>query len=603
MKILVYDLECDNLLLDATTIWCAVTKDLHTGEVTRFTPENLHELSQHLQTADRLVGHNARMYDNPVARRLLGIHPLPPTIDTLLISRLVYPDSKNNPIGGHSLEAWGKFLRCHKGDHKDFSRFSQEMLDYCEQDVHVTEKVYKYLLPYAQKMPEAVKLEHQVAAIICEQIQNGFTLHRENHEKLTRQLTLDRAELLEKLVDIPPFVDHKEMKKRWWVDMGGNKYATKKEAPKEVQKELTQGEPIIKRVETPFNHQSGDHIARLFKEKYQWEPKDFTDTGKPKTDRKTLKGLKFPEAKTLTQLSVIDKVLGTYAMAWEDHARNGKIHGDVITNGAVTGRMTHQNPNLNCPKVVTRKTEDGKTEIVWGAAGKYGADCRSCFRARDGWQLVGCDASGLELRMLAHYMSRWDHGAYGKIILEGDIHSENQKAAGLPTRDNAKTFIYGWLYGAGDNRIGQIIGKGRSEGKRLKEQFLRNIPAIGDVISWVKREVSTKGEIVGLDGRILPIRKEHAALNTLLQSAGAVVMKKALCFFYEDMTEVFGPHGNRWALCANVHDEFQTECIPTIAPEVKKIAERSIRKAGEHFNLAIRLDGEAKSGTTWYDTH
>jgi DNA polymerase I len=602
MKLLVFDIEADNLLLDASRIWCVVTKDLGTGEITKFTEENLHEVIPHLQTADRLIAHNGVCYDVPVLRRLLG-GELPPCIDTLLISRLLYPDSKDHPIGGNSLSAWGEFLKCPKGDYKDFSKFTPEMLDYCVQDVEVTAKIYRYLLPKAKEVAEAVKLEHRVGAIITEQIQNGFCLHEENHSNLLRTLRVDRAGLLDDLGNIPPFVDEKAMKKCWWVDPFGNKYATKKEAPLDMVKHLTQGDPIVKIVETPFNHQSGAHIARLFVDRDGWVPAKHTPTGKPDTSRAVLKTLPYPEAVTLTKLSQVDKVLGTYAEAWEKHKRDGRIHGDVITNGAVTGRMTHSNPNLNVPKVVSKKDENGVSHTVWGADGKYGADCRSCFRARDGWVLVGCDASGLELRMLAHYMARWDNGAYGKIILEGDIHAENQKAAGLPSRDNAKTFIYGWLYGAGDEKIGQIVGKGRQEGRRLKGQFLKSIPAVGDLISWVKQQVASQGTLMGLDGRILPIRSDHAALNTLLQSAGAIVMKQALVLFYDSMTERYGLHGQRWALCANVHDEFQTECEPEIAKDTGKIAVDSIRRAGEYFKLAIRLDGEAKIGRTWESTH
>lgn len=601
MKILIYDVETDNLLLDATRMWCLVTKDLHTGEVKRYTEDRLSEAFKELCSADRLIGHNCRGFDDPVSARLIGNNHLdlmPPSIDTMLISRLVYPDRKNNPVGGHSLEAWGKFLNCHKGDYTDFSQYTPEMLEYCEQDVNVTEKIYRYLLPYAKKMPEAVKLEHQVASIITKQIQNGFTLHEENHAKLTKMLEEDRAVLLDKLIDIPPFVDYKTMKKRWWVGVDGTEYATKGEAPKEDQKNGDWGDCIVKTVETAFNHQSGDHIARLFKDKYEWKPTELSETGKPKTSRDVLKKLDYPEAKVLMKLSVIDKVLSTYANAWHEHNRNGRIHGQIITNGAVTGRMTHHSPNLNVPKV---KSKDGET--VWGFDGKYGADCRACFRARDGWKLVGCDASGLELRMLAHYMAKWDNGAYGKIILEGDIHTENQHAAGLSSRDQAKTFIYGFLYGAGDAKIGQIVGGSRRHGKELKEKFFRNIPALKKVVDAVKRQVDIKGELIGLDGRILPIRSDHAALNTLLQSAGAVVMKKALVIFYEDATAAYGPHGERWALCANVHDEYQTECEPEIAEGIARLAEQAITKAGEHFNLAIRLDGEAKIGYTWYETH
>lgn len=607
VKLLVVDIEADNLLLDAKRIWCVVTKDMHTGEVTEFTEDTLHEVIPHLQTADRLIAHNGVGYDIPVLLRLLcgathDISHLPPCIDTCLISRLIYPDSKAHPIGGNSLEAWGKYLQCPKGDYKDFSKFTPEMLTYCRQDVEVTEKVYRFLLAKAKEMPVAVKLEHRVAAIICQQIQNGFTLHAENHQKLTRQLLEDRAGLMDALTHIPPFIDHKTMKKCWWVDMYGNKYATKKEAGKTP---VTEGSPIVKEVLTPFNHQSGDHIARLFTQNYGWQPKEFTESGKPKTDRKTLKGLKYPEAKTLTQLSVIDKVLGTYALAWETHSRNGVIHGDIITNGAVTGRMTHQRPNLNVSKVVTKKDENGNKVIVWGAEGKYGADCRSCFRARSGWTLVGCDAEGLEARMLAHFMHPWDKGEFASLILDPtvDIHTRNQQLAGVESRDVAKTILYSIMYGAGPSRVASTLGKSKSYAISVIDKFYSAIPALKSVDNWAKLESKTKGYLVGLDGRHLPIRKEYAALNTLLQSAGAVCMKQAIVIFYDQQTQDFGPHGGTWGLCAAIHDEQQMECIPEIADKTGQNFADAIRKAGEHFNLNIRLDGKYASGSTWCDTH
>jgi DNA polymerase I len=615
MRLLVFDIEADNLLLDASRIWCVVTKDLGTGEITKFTEENLHEVIPHLQTADRLIAHNGVCYDVPVLRRLLG-GELPPCIDTLLISRLLYPDSKDHPIGGNSLSAWGEFLKCPKGDYKDFSKFTPEMLDYCVQDVEVTAKIYRYLLPKAKEVAEAVKLEHRVGAIITEQIQNGFCLHEENHSNLLRTLRVDRAGLLDDLGNIPPFVYEKVMKKRWWVDPFGNKYATKKEAPLDMVKHLTQGDPIIKTVETPFNHQSGAHIARLFMGRDGWVPAKRTPTGKPDTSRAVLRTLPYPEAMTLTKLSQVDKVLGTYAEAWEKHRRDGRIHGDVITNGAVTGRMTHSNPNLNVPKVVSKKDENGDSHTVWGADGKYGADCRSCFRARDGWVLVGCDASGLEARMLAHYASRWDGGAFGQLILERDIHTVNLELAGLESRDAAKTFYYKFVYG------------GETDPEHERKLYAA-CPALRELKRWCIGEAKANERIVGLDGRVLPVRKKKVwpykrgadghrvkrtqqeidnkaygiSVNTLLQSAGAIVMKQALVFFYDTVTERYGLHGHRWALCANVHDEFQTECEPEIAKDVGRIAMDSIRRAGEHFKLAIRLDGESKIGRTWYETH
>lgn len=608
MKVLIYDIEADYLLLDASRIWCIVTKDLHTGEITRFTEENLDEAYTHLCQADRLIGHNSRGYDDPVTTRLLGGHSpdkLPPSIDTALLSRLVYPDRKNNPVGGHSLEAWGKFLKCYKGDHKDFSAYSPEMLKYCEQDVEVTHKVYNYLLPKVSEMPEAVKLEHRVASIITQQIQNGFTLHEENHSNLTRKLQEDRADLMDQLGDIPPFVDHVTMKSRWWVDAAGNKYKTKKEAPKGVA--LEKGDCIVKTVETPFNHQSGDHIVRLFKEKYNWKPKKFSKkSGKPETSKDVLKTLKYPEAKVLTQLSVVDKALGTYALAWERFSRNGKIHGSVISIGTGTYRMSHNKPNMNVPKV-------GKP---------YGVECRSCFRARDGFVLVGCDAAGLQERGLAHYMARWDNRKYaiamesGSKADETDSHSLWCKALGYEpsqtydfggnpgnARETAKTHKYCVIFGGFPPKQASILGISVQEMEDKIEEMYRRLTGLKEVKTWLETACRLDGYIIGLDGRKVNLPQERVALAFTLQAFEVVIMKQALVIFYDSMVDKYGPHGIRWGLCGNFHDEFQTECEPEIAEDVARLAEASIRKSGEHYNLNIRLDGEAKTGLTWDLTH
>lgn len=159
--------------------------------------------------------------------------------------------------------------------------------------------------------------------------------------------------------------------------------------------------------------------------------------------------------------------------------------------------------------------------------------------------------------------------------------------------------IYGWLYGAGDAKIGQIVGKGRAEGKRLKQQFLQSMPALKKLMDFV----SGKKELTGLDGRTYPIRSDHMALNTLLQGAGAVVMKQALCLFFKRAEEAYGPHGKYWALCASVHDEQQIECIPLICTGIGQMFVDSIRDAGKHLNLGCSLDGEYKLGLSWSDTH
>lgn len=265
---------------------------------------------------------------------------------------------------------------------------------------------------------------------------------------------------------------------------------------------------------------------------------------------------------------------------------DGRVHGKVITNGAVTGRMTHSSPNM---------------AQIPNAGSVYGHECRECWTVEEGNVLVGCDASGLELRMLAHYMK--DEG-YVRTVTEGsskdgtDVHTVNQHSAGLPTRDAAKTFIYAFLYGAGDAKIGSIVGGTAKDGERLKAKFLAQTPSLARLLERVKK-LAAAGFVPGLDGRRIWVRSEHAALNSLLQGAGAIVMKKALAIFYDKIK------ANKWPvkLVANVHDEFQFECHPSIAEEAGKAARMSIIEAGEHFKLRCPLDGEYKIGKSWRETH
>ena len=269
---------------------------------------------------------------------------------------------------------------------------------------------------------------------------------------------------------------------------------------------------------------------------------------------------------------------------------DGRVHGKVITNGAVTGRMTHSSPNM---------------AQIPNAGSVYGHECRECWSVEDGNVLVGCDASGLELRMLAHYMKDEDYTksvVYGSSKDGTDIHTKNQHAAGLPTRDPAKTMIYAFLYGAGPAKIGSIVPgpekMASNRGQAIINKFLKATPALAKLKNTVAKHAA-KGWVPGLDGRRIWVRSEHAALNSLLQGAGAIVMKKALCIFYDKIK------ANKWPvkLVANVHDEFQFECPPEIAEEAGKAARMSIIEAGEYFKLRCPLDGEYKIGKSWKETH
>jgi DNA polymerase I-like protein with 3'-5' exonuclease and polymerase domains len=275
--------------------------------------------------------------------------------------------------------------------------------------------------------------------------------------------------------------------------------------------------------------------------------------------------------------------------SWMDAVgKDGRVHGRVITNGAVTGRMTHSSPNM---------------AQIPNSGSPYGKECRQCWTVEEGNVLVGCDASGLELRMLAHYMKDEN---YVKTVTEGsskdgtDVHTINQRAAGLETRDQAKTFIYAFLYGAGPEKIGSIVGGSRVQGQRLIDRFLKGTPALQRLRDLVQR-YAEKGYVPGLDGRKIWVRSEHAALNSLLQGAGAIVMKKALV----DLDEALTKHRIPYKFVANVHDEFQIETPEAYGEFVGRLAVQSIRNIKQIGKKVLRcpLDGEYKIGRNWRETH
>ena len=267
--------------------------------------------------------------------------------------------------------------------------------------------------------------------------------------------------------------------------------------------------------------------------------------------------------------------------SWNESVEeDGRVHGFVIPNGAITGRMTHRNPNM---------------AQVPSSNSPYGSQCRAVWSVPDGYKLVGIDASGLELRMLSHYMDDED---YTNEVINGDIHTANQNLAGLESRSQAKTFIYALLYGAGDEKLGSVAGGGRSVGTRLRQSFFDNLPAFKSLKNRVG-SASERGYLKGLDGRKLFVRSEHAALNTLLQGAGAVVMKQALVLFDREIKkERLDAH-----FVANVHDEWQVEVLEKDAERVGQLGVEAIVAAGEHLDLKCPLDGEYNVGNNWSETH
>ena len=347
--------------------------------------------------------------------------------------------------------------------------------------------------------------------------------------------------------------------------------------------------PVIKR-ET-FNPNSRQHIADRLIAVLGWKPKTFTPTGQPEINEKVLDELKYPEAKIISEYLMIQKRLGQLSdgnQAYLKLNKRGKIYGKVITNGAVTGRCTHHSPNL--------------AQCV-SSNSPFGKEFRSLFYSPTSMAFVGCDFSGLELRVLGHYLHNYDNGDFSQKLLENDIHTENQKSAGLSSRAKAKTFIYAFIYGCGDKKLGEILDVSNDEAKRVRERFTKNLPALKILIDAVKHKFRSYGYLKGLDGRKLICRAEYSALNTLIQSAGALLVKQGTIILNEDLQKAGFKWGEDYAMVLHIHDEMQFLVKKEKVKQFKQITKSIFKKTQDFFDFRTQLDGEIKVGQNWSETH
>ena len=574
---LVFDIETDDL--KATKIWCIVAQDVDTGQIYKYSPNNLDEGYKLLSNAETLIGHNIIGFDIPMVEKFGGVDLSHiPVIDTLVLSRLFNPTRE----GGHSLETWGYKLNYKKIEFDDNLNFSKEMLDYCVRDVQLNSVVLKKLREESKGFAkDSIALEQDVAKIIKQQETNGFKFDHINAELLL-------ADLREKKQAIEDEV-HNTFKPKWVDDKMVNPYIKKDgELSKrgltddEYQRCLdTQNfKPFMRQKLQEFNLGSRKQIGEYLID-FGWKPDRFTPTGQPIVDEKTLSQIThIHEAKLIADFLLLQKRIAQIDSWIGAVQEDERVHGFVIPNGAITGRMTHRNPNM---------------AQVPSVNNPYGKECRACWTVDEGNVLLGVDASGLELRMLAHYMN---DEVFTNEIINGDIHTANQKLARLESRDKAKTFIYALMYGAGDEKLGKVVGGNTSDGKRARQHFFDNKPSFKSLRDRVQR-ASAKGYLKGLDGRKLYVRNTHSSLNTLLQGAGAIVMKKALVL----LDKTLQLNTVDYKFVANIHDEWQIEVPKDKADFIGKFAVDSIIKAGEHFNLRCPLDGEYKIGGNWSETH
>jgi DNA polymerase-1 len=544
MKV-VLDIETDQL--DASVVNCIVAKNVDTNVYTVFDPSNMHVFKNWSKDIDKYIMHNGLSFDAPVLNRLLGVEIKPSQVtDTLILSQMFNPLRE----GGHSLGVWGDRFNFPKGSINSFATYTHELKKYCQQDVDITHKLYEHLKKEGQGFSKSsIDLEHQIRVIVDQQEKNGFYLDVRKAMSLYNTLR-DEANGLEKWGRIRFDPTRKDLKTK------------------------------IKYI--PFNIGSRQQIAdRLID--IGWKPKKHTDKGNVIVNEEVLDGINLPEAKKISRYLLLQKRIAqikSWIEACDD--KDGRVHGRVLTLKTVTGRMAHHSPNM---------------AQIPAVRSPYGKECRECWTVENPYthSIVGTDASGLELRCLAHLMNDTN---FTDEVLTGDIHTANMKMAGLTDRDQAKTFIYAFMYGAGASKIGKIVGKGAKEGQQLIDRFLSNMPALKRVRDGVTK-AGMRGKIKGIDGRLLHVRSPHAALNTLLQGAGAVVCKLWLV----NMNKRIQSTGVDAKLVASIHDEYQYEVAKKDVQKFGSITKDAMKDTEQQLQMKCPLDNEWKEGTTWAQTH
>lgn len=596
---LIVDIETDNLYDDVTVVHCVVIHDICRNKTFTYGPNNIDAALQHLATADVLIGHNVIFYDIPVLQKLHSIDCKSRIIDTLICTRLIWPkevldglDTEQYPQvppklrGSASLKAWGYRLADYKIEFKDFKEYSEEMAEYCRQDVAITYKLLQKI--QAENYCEsALALEHDFALAINKQIRAGFPFDVDAALDLVDDLRRKEAELETQLKEIFPPIKHETI----FIPKVNNK-----------NRGYVKGEPFTKVSYETFNPGSRQQIVDRLQTKYGWVPEKTTEKGNPILDDDILAALPYPEAAPLAEYMLIKKRLGQIAdgnNAWLKLVNNetGCIHGDLVTNGCITGRCAHRNPNMG---------------QVPAAYSPYGKECRSLFHPPQGWNLIGVDAKALELRCLAGYLALWDNGEYAKLVInpEADIHTINQELFGVATRDISKRLLYGLLYGCGALKAGTIIDANEKDEVVLRQQgsaainsFMDGVPALRKLKNKLSNTITNRGYLRGLDGRALYCRSEFKGLNVLLQSAGAILMKQVVINLHKNLNELGLVHGHDWVQNAMVHDEVQLSCPPALTATVQEQALKAFPQAQEFFGFRCKIEGDSRVGNNWSETH
>lgn len=605
------DVEANGLTPDK--IWCMCVENCATNEKRGFTSyQDIKNFVEGvISEGGYFVGHNFLRYDSFHLNRLVGTRiTVGRVIDTLLLSYLY------NPMldGGHSIEAWGERLgisKKHAGI-EDWSSFTPEMLERCESDASITKAAFLSLTAKMAKIgfsEKSCELEHGIWPIIERQRRNGFHFDADRATNLRSSLLSTVTDLEQQIRTLFPAELKLQRTLKYRTLKSGSPVAHYTRAVQEyprVELRESDGEFDVYGWEE-FNLASPKQRVERFLSA-GWKPVEFTPpsklhpNGQPKVDEDSI--LAFAESSGEPGIAALAKFL-TYSgranmiQTWLNayNSDTGCIHGDLFL--AASTRFRHSNPNTaNIPGVRVEENKETKVKrILFGEEGAYTYEARDLWTTRDrsSRSLVGVDAAGIQFRMLCHAINNaelTDH------TLNRDIHSFFQGIYELDSRGTAKTVTYALIFGGGDAKIGSIVGGKARDGKRIKENAFRNLPGLELAIKRAEHQQLT-GRIRLCDGTMLLCAKKNAALNYELQGNEARAMRQAAIFTAREVAR----KGLDVLKVGDIHDEWQNDVFNKDTAEYSRIAEQSFTDAGEELRLNIRLNGNAKVGKTWAETH
>ncbi len=576
------DFSTGDFIKQVTDVWCIVAYDIDKNKWYQYPKDsgimiNPPPIITLLEEADELIGHNIIQFDIPVLRREFDFRPSGRIRDTLVESRLLYPDRP----GGHSLKAWGERLGEQKDDFDNFGQYSEEMLRYCKRDVHVNSLLCGRLDKESSDgdWDRALALEHRIASIIAAQERRGFWFNKNKAEELLDEWHHRiRSNDLSVLSGIKPRVSVKRVVNRPYKINGDLTVAARKAASEVVLDESSIGGPFSTFSSTVPDLNSTKQQRELLLE-LGWKPRQRTPTGLAKIDESIIQlgGV----GSQLHDRNILSHRVGLLEGLVNLTDTESRIHGGANPCGTNTSRMRHSRI-VNIPRPST----------------PYGNEIRSLFGVPEGKCLVGYDAASLELRILAHYIGNPE---YNERVTTKDktqnAHTLAAEAAGSDSYDTGKRVNYALIFGAGDHKLGEIIGGTKSDGAALREHLYAAIPGFKEFTDRLTR-AARKGYFLGLDGRKVYIRNSYQTVPTLIQSGGAVVMKVVT----EHLDTLVGELPDTFKVI-DMHDEAQWEVNPGEVNSLRQMIHTAFRYASEQLELTCPQEAEIIVGMNWAETH